>query len=932
MNLSRLALAALLALAPAAAMAQPSDDAERVAFRIRFGPDAASEVVWDGSVTVDSGELLSLRDWHPRPENEVGSSDWKLSNRKGATFNWRPWEHPPNAGFEPYYWTPGVILDVLANPGTRVNVDTKQGRFSFNPRGVRAGDPQPFLEGRVMVDRVVAPEKLSDDQRQDDFADLAAGPQGDLWAAWVAFRDSGNEVLARRFDGSTWGPAQTVTEQAGDVFLVQLGQGGGRMWAVWSNQVDGNFDLYARPFEGSSWGRVERLTEHSSPDVFHRVTTDSEGSLWVVWQGFRDGQADIFARRHDGKSWGEPSRVSTSSANDWDPTVAAGPDGAVTVAWDTYDKGDYDVMMRTFAGGEWRDAAPVADTRLYEAHADLVYDDHGRLWAAWNESGMNWGKDTGFILNTEGTRLYEYRTLKVAVWDGKSWSVPATDVNEALSEGRQQYDDFPRLARDGEGRVWLFARRRTLRQRDLQSEAPAHRAAWEIWASTLDGARWTEPLHFPLSYGRQDMRWGLARDSRGGLWAAWPTDHRDFEAFLFQQADVYAGKLPNLTRPTAAPRLVERPTPELFFHDMAPTEQEDLARLRAYEIRSGDVTYKIYRGDTHRHTEFSMDGNNDGSLWQVYRYAIDAADLDYLLVSDHNGAGGPDVPYVNWLLQQAVDVMSVADEFQPFYGYERSITYPDGHRNVLLTRRGVPTLPISEAERTHEAGAERLYAYLKKNGGIAISHTSATNMGTDWRDNDPAVEPLVEIYQGDRVSAEYEGAPRAAWSENPASAPGGFRPLGYVWNAWAKGYKLGVQAASDHLSTHISYACTIAEDFSRQGLIDAMKKRHSYGATDNIVLDYRLRADSEEESLQGDIVEVDGGFRLWVKVLGTSPIRQIDVIRNQEFLHTRHRLPQQTSFEFVDNAPLDGENFYYVRVQQENGEIAWSSPIWVTRR
>ena len=76
----------------------------------------------------------------------------------------------------------------------------------------------------------------------------------------------------------------------------------------------------------------------------------------------------------------------------------------------------------------------------------------------------------------------------------------------------------------------------------------------------------------------------------------------------------------------------------------------------------------------------------------------------------------------------------------------------------------------------------------------------------------------------------------------PASQPGGFKPKGFVWNAWAKGYKLGIQAASDHLSTHISYACTISPDGTRKGLLDAMRARHSYGATDNIVLDYRLVA------------------------------------------------------------------------------------------
>jgi hypothetical protein len=324
-----------------------------------------------------------------------------------------------------------------------------------------------------------------------------------------------------------------------------------------------------------------------------------------------------------------------------------------------------------------------------------------------------------------------------------------------------------------------------------------------------------------------------------------------------------------------------------------------------------------------------MDGNNDGSLLQVYRYAIDAAGLDYLLVSDHNGAGGPDLPYINWLLQQLADVLFVPQRFVPFYGYERSVRYPNGHRNILFSKRGNPTLPIPRSEVQGESGAEALYAYLRQYDGIAISHTSATNMGTDWRDNDPEVEPLVEIYQGDRVSAEYEGAPRAAHSGNPNSAPGGYRPAGYVWNAWQKGYKLGVQSASDHLSTHISYACTIAEDFSREALIDAMKKRHSYGATDNIVLDYRLKA-GDEEYLQGDIVQVSKPFRLWVKVLGTAPIRQIDIVKNNQFLHNLQNLEQEVDFSFVDTNADSGESYYYVRLIQEDGQIAWSSPIWVT--
>lgn len=163
-----------------------------------------------------------------------------------------------------------------------------------------------------------------------------------------------------------------------------------------------------------------------------------------------------------------------------------------------------------------------------------------------------------------------------------------------------------------------------------------------------------------------------------------------------------------------------------------------------------------------------------------------------------------------------------------------------------------------------------------------------------------------------------------------ASAPGGFKPAGYVWKAWAKGYKLGIQAASDHLSTHISYACTLATEFTREGLLDAMRKRHSYGATDNIILDYRMQTGGKEY-LQGDIARAPGDLKLSVKVIGTMPIRQIDIVRNNKFVHTRQPLEKEVSFTFVDNQPASGESYYYVRVIQVDDQMAWSSPIWIAR-
>ena len=96
-------------------------------------------------------------------------------------------------------------------------------------------------------------------------------------------------------------------------------------------------------------------------------------------------------------------------------------------------------------------------------------------------------------------------------------------------------------------------------------------------------------------------------------------------------------------------------------------------------------------------------------------------------------------------------------------------------------------------------------------------------MGTDWRENDPELEPIVEIFQVARTSAEHEGAPLASPEARNDLWADGYRPNEFLWLAWEKGYKLGAQASSDHVSTHTSYAMVISEDSSRQGLLDAMR-------------------------------------------------------------------------------------------------------------
>ena len=307
----------------------------------------------------------------------------------------------------------------------------------------------------------------------------------------------------------------------------------------------------------------------------------------------------------------------------------------------------------------------------------------------------------------------------------------------------------------------------------------------------------------------------------------------------------------------------------------------------------------------------------------MWRYAQDAADHDWLGNGDHHNGFGYE--FMWWYIQKMADIHLNAPRFVAAQTYERSVVYPNGHRNVILPKRGIRPLPNAGKVGTEDEGSpdtKNLYAYLKHFGGICASHTSATNMGTDWRDNDPTVEPVVEIYQGHRHNYESQTAPR---SPTQATQIGGYQPKGFIWNALEKGYKLGFQSSSDHVSTHLSYAVVLAEENSRQAIIDAFKKRHSYAATDNIILDVR-----SGDHLMGDEFTTNEAPSIKIKAIAPSPIAKLVVVRDNKYVFTNEPNKNEVDLTFTDDDAKPGEShYYYVRVELADTNLAWASPMWV---
>lgn len=762
---------------------------------------------------------------------------------------------------------------------------------------------------------------LGSPEREDEFPAIGCDGDGAVWVCWVSFDGKSDIVQAARLGEAgkreSAPPSPVVLSQGSNDHWrpAMATDGDGHLWATWARNDAGKWDIWGSVLVEGRWSGAIRLTKGSGNSFAQKLAADADGRMWMTWQAAVDGNYEVLLAPVSRDGVGETVNVSRHPASDWEPAIATTKDGRVCVAWDSYRSGSYDILLAELKDGTLSEPIGVATSPSYEAHAALAADSQDRLWIAWDDGGPRWGQD-----NEEERRLHSQRSVEVRCLQGDRLYEAAEPLSDVLTGPLAAFCELPDLIADGDGRIWLVVRHLTdltppPRPNGRRSQA---RGIWNPYVLCYDGKGWSQPRPLPESNGRNDMRVRTCIDGGGRVWAAWADDGRRPErAEEPQTHNVHAARL--ASGGPIRPFELGRSSAPASLGPIAAASRSEPPRHR---LAAKGKEYLLLYGDTHRHTDLSRCGMNfDGSLMDTYRYAIDAARLDFLAISDHDQdllkhrydrQASRLQHYGWWRSEKYCDLFHIEHRFVPIYAYEHggSFAARGGHKNVLYLERGRPCYEMDSPEE--------LFKALEGKNAIAIPHQLADGpSATDWSRWDSRFERVAEIYQA-RGSYEFKGA------SPPVSVT---RDGHYMWDALKMGVRIGIIASSDHGMVHNAYAGVYASELSRAGVMEGLASRRTFGSMDRMVIEFRM-----DGSLMGEELRVDRPPAFSVLIDAPHELRKVQVVRNGEMIHTVAPEGRNCRFEFTDEELRPGgEAWYYVRCEQGNDKYGWSSPIWIRR-
>jgi len=436
-------------------------------------------------------------------------------------------------------------------------------------------------------------------------------------------------------------------------------------------------------------------------------------------------------------------------------------------------------------------------------------------------------------------------------------------------------------------------------------------------------------------------------DARGNL-ARWPRPDREQSAdaalsFTVSRVDGSSIELPGLEESIDEGNVPDGP---YRFHFDAPATEETIrlsirgrGELEGFEVDVNPIVVRraatrLIWADLHGHSQLS-DGT--GTPEDYFTYARDVARLDAIALTDHDHWG---IRPLDESPEAAARILRTALEFHEpgrfvtIPGYEWT-SWLHGHRHVLYFDE---ELPIYSSIDFATDRPDELWEALRGQPVLTFAHHSAGEpVATDWSFRpDPELEPLTEI-------TSIHGMSEAA--DAPLPVHGAIRG-NFVRDVLLRGARLGFVGSGDSHDGHPGLAGLAAagqsglagiftETLDRPGLLAAMRARRTF-ATNGI---RPWLSVSIDETFMGDSLtaadDPETRHRLHIRYEATAPIERIDLIRGDRIAHLEGRSVSNDSnalsvdFERLIPRLAPGE-FHYVRIVQEDGGVAWSSPIFIT--
>lgn len=263
--------------------------------------------------------------------------------------------------------------------------------------------------------------------------------------------------------------------------------------------------------------------------------------------------------------------------------------------------------------------------------------------------------------------------------------------------------------------------------------------------------------------------------------------------------------------------------------------------------------------------------------------------------------------------------------------------------------------PILRRKDTKSNSLKKIYKTSNPKEMIAIpSFTMGKSTVYDFNDYNAEFERVAEIYN--------------AWgsSENTAKE-GNLRPIsggrngiqetgeGSLQKALNQGCRFGFIAGgldnrgpfntlfdADQAQYSPGLTAILAKEHNRASLFEALQARSCYATTgDRMILGFHIAGftmGSELDTKSRPGLEFNRHITGYC--IGTEPIEEAILIRNGKTFRSLEIKEGIIEFEVDDMDPLseialepreDHPPFvyYYLRIVQENGHIAWSSPIWI---